>query len=256
MNPNDPPYNVETWGKFFAEYRRMLDSHGEEHLGVTLWHPDDEVGERKFHIEMDALERFASKEMPKCFFAKPLDESKPDSLERFREYTAAFHAGTSPKGGEILALHLTYAKEKEGERLEQEMWIPQQAVKEFSALGIEYEKELGLTKRWYPVVRVVGLGEPKGSIWVVRTQASVEDKDGARERVQRRADRSREDVLWEHPFRRRFEVGDEFSVRLSEGTYGNGKLERRMVSVALADDVRRLQEMFPGEIRKWPVRGL
>ena len=55
----------------------MRDSRGEEEVGVTLRRdtvsPEDKIGEREFHIEMDALERFASQRCPKGCFAKPFD---------------------------------------------------------------------------------------------------------------------------------------------------------------------------------------
>ena len=255
--PPDNPNKVESWGNYSAEYRRVRDSRGEELLAVTLRRdvvgPDKTIQPQEFHIEMDALERFASREMPEACFAKPFNPHKPDFDERFKEYAASFHACTED-GQEIAAVHLSFAKEKEGVPVRQEIWIRDEAVKHFSARGIAYEKELGLTKRWYPVVRVVGLGEPKGAIWVVRAQASVEDKGGARERAQTQTDQSAEDVLWQHPFRRRFEVGDEFTVRfVQERDFG--KLERLMIAAALEHDCRRLQEMFPNKLTKWPVDG-
>ena len=161
---------------------------------------------------MDALERFASSEVPKSFYAKPFDENNPDSVERFKEYTASFHAGTKD-GREISAVRFSFAKEKEGGPVDQDdMWVRHEAVKEFAAHGIAYEKELGYTKRWLPMVRVVAIGKPNG-IGVAQVLASVEDKEGDRERAKMQADQSAEDVLWLHPFRRRFEVGDQFSVR-------------------------------------------
>ena len=84
------------------------------------------------------------------------------------------------------------------------MWVRHEAVKEFVAHGMAYEKELGYTKRWLPVVRVVALGKPNG-IGVAQVLDSVEDKEGVRERARTQADQSAEDVLWPHPFRGRFE---------------------------------------------------
>jgi hypothetical protein len=249
----DNPNKVEVWGNFFAEYRRVRDSRGEEHLGVTLWRhrvsPEDKIEEREFHIEMDALERFASREVPEGCFAKPLDKKKPDLVERFKGYTAAFHAWTSPESGrEIVTVHLTYAKEKAGERLDQEMWISHRAMKEFSAHGIAYEKELGLTKRWYAVVRVVGIGQPNGSA-VVQTLNMVEDKQGERERARRKADVMPDEFLSQQPFRKPLEVGSEFTVDgRTESHLGNDKIRRAIIRLNAEEDLRRMQDLSQHEL--------
>ena len=76
-----PPDRVEQYGDFVAEYRRVRDSRGEELLLVTMRRdtvtPDDTIREREFLIGMDALERFASQEVPKGCFAKPFDRKQP-----------------------------------------------------------------------------------------------------------------------------------------------------------------------------------
>src|SRR5512135_1755742 len=80
--PDKPPDKVEQYGDCFAEYRRMRDSRGEEHLLVTIRRdtpqPDDTLRLRKFSIDMDTLERFASYEVPKENLSKPFDPKKPD----------------------------------------------------------------------------------------------------------------------------------------------------------------------------------
>ena len=93
-----------------------------------------------------------------------------------------------------------------------------------SAHGIAYEKELGYTKRWYPLVRVVGLGEPNGMGWLKcclgRGQGGPENEPRCRptSRLRMFSGRIR--------FRRRFEVGDQFTVCRSPPrvTFGNGKI--------------------------------
>ena len=124
---NQSPDWVEHCGQFVAEYYRVRDSRGEELLAVTLRRdtvrPDDTIQPQEFHIGMDALERFASREVPKDFYAKPLDQNNPDTVERFKEFTAFFHAGTNPKGREVSLVHFTYAKEKQGERLVRVRWL-------------------------------------------------------------------------------------------------------------------------------------
>ena len=170
------------------------------------------------------------------------------SVERFKEYTVFFHTWTSPKGSKISAVHLTYAKEQDGEQLDQEIWIPHQALKKFLAHGIEYEKELGLTKRWYAVVRVVGIGHPNGS-GVVQTLASIEDKEGERERVQRQTDQSAEEILWSQPFRKRLEAGDEFTVDgRTESHLGNDKIRRAIIRLNAEEDLRRMQDLSQHEL--------
>lgn len=225
---NRPPDRVEHWQEYAAEYRRMRDSRGEELLSVTMRRdtvtPADTVRLREFIISMDALERFASHEVPDRCLAKTFDWRRPDSVERFKEFTAFFHAGRSLRdGSEVSFVRFAYGKEQDDKWLVQpKMWVPHEAVKEFSAHGIAYEKEVGLTKHWHPLVRVTAPGASEDT-GVVQVLASVEG--GARERAQLKDDRSVELVLWPYPFRQRFEEGDLFTVRhASEGQFGYGKI--------------------------------
>ena len=249
---NQPPNKVEQYGDFFAEYRRVRDSRGEELLFVTMRRdtvtPDDKIREQGFRIDMDALERFASYEVPKSFYAKPFDRNNPDSVECFKEYTASFHAGTKD-GRKISAIHFSFAKEKQGGPVDQDaMWVRHEAVKEFVARGKRYEQELGYFKQWLPLVRVVAIGKPNG-IGVAQVLDSVEDYKWAREPAQTQADQSAENVLWPYPFRRRFEVGDQFSVRgPTEGHFGNGKITNAIVRLNLEEELRRMQDLSQQEL--------
>ena len=76
-----PPDRVEQYGDFFAEYRRVRDSRGEELLLVTMRRdtvtPDDTIREREFLIGMDALERFASQEVPEGLLCQAVRPEQP-----------------------------------------------------------------------------------------------------------------------------------------------------------------------------------
>ena len=226
--PDKPPDRVEQYGQFFAEYRRMRDSRGEEHLLVTVRrdtvNPDDTLRLRKFSLDMDTLERFASHEVPKEELSKQFDAKKPDRVERFREFEAYFHAGTkNDRQGSVV--RLTFAKEGGEKRaVQSDLWVLHDALKEFAARGVEYEQELGHTKRWRPVVRVTALGESEGT-GVAQALTSIQDEPEAIARAQLDADRSVERVLWSEAFRKPFAEGDEFTVRDdTEGHIGYGKI--------------------------------